>query len=211
MFLILEISNINDHKSNIPETNIPSTHIPDPETSNSNDPKSSVPDTSDPSPFHSGESLSYLASRMSEKSRSSSVTINTHLPHPDSLHDRIKHHHNEPSLQEIPVKEKEVYLPNSDREEVKEQEDHPWTKKKYILDSLVENCASLLPPSFEEWVLSLGPDAGLIAIVTTAVAMILPLCCLCCRTQRNVKTYKLFYLVIHFHFMKCRHPRFHGS
>ena len=59
--------------------------------------------------------------------------------------------------------------------------------KKYFIDLISDKFVSFLPSSFAEWALLYGPDTGLVAIVTTAVAMILPLCCTCISARRRVR------------------------
>ena len=69
---------------------------------------------------------------------------------------------------------------------VQEVSSTPFQPQGVLLDSILDICVSFLPSSLGEWLLALGPDAGLIGILATVVAMVLPLCCLCCRASRSV-------------------------
>ena len=97
----------------------------------------------------------------------------------------------------------------------------PFQPQGVLLDSILDICVSFLPSSLGEWLLALGPDAGLIGILATVVAMVLPLCCLCCRASRSVSLslynylfYLSIYLCVHvctynynLYYCDCRHQR----
>ncbi len=142
--------------------------------------------------------LSHLSSLMKDRTPLVSDTptitpMDTPVTRPSVVMDTPTLHHRQnkprdPKWEEdVPVMRK--YTPPLVGDDQQDGDGTSFVKrdKKYFIDLISDKLVSFLPSSFAEWALLYGPDAGLVAIVTTAVAMILPLCCTCISARSRVR------------------------